>query len=380
VTADERIPLAVPDLGPAEALAVSRCVESGYVSSVGPLVTEFESHFAREVGRSHAVACSSGTSAIHLALLALGVDERSEVMVSDLTFVASANPARYQGARVTLVDSELATWNLDPSLVVDELDRRVNANLELPAAIVAVDLLGHPADLGSLLSGAAEHGIPVVEDASEALGAGWTAGPLAGRSAGSAGTVSCFSFNGNKLLTTGGGGMLVTDDRALAERARHLSNQAKLPGYAYRHDAVGYNYRMSNLAASLGIAQLGRLDQLLERKREIARRYDAAFAMVDGIGIPPNAHWAERSAWLYTVLLDDERTRDRICRFLNTSGVESRPVWPPLHDQAPYTGFPRLGSGVADDLGARGLCLPSSTGLSAPEQERVVASVRAALC
>jgi len=374
-----RIALAAPDLGAAETAAVAACVESGFVSSVGPLVTEFEERFGEAVGRAHAVACSSGTAAIHLALAALRVGPGSEVMVSDLTFIASANPARYLGADVTLIDSERATWNLDPALVVDELERRAAAGERLPAAIVAVDLLGQPADLGELLVAARRHGVPVVEDASEALGARWTSGPLGGRAVGRGGDVSCFSFNGNKLITTGGGGMLVTDDPALARRARHLSKQAKVAGLAYRHDDVGYNYRLTNLAAALGLAQLARLDELLAKKRDIAARYDAAFAQTADLARPPDPVWSDRSSWLYTVLLGDEATRDRVCRSLNAGGIECRPIWSPLHEQAPYARSPRVGTGVAENLGARGLCLPSSAGLAPLDQDRVVAALEAAL-
>ena len=238
---------------------VAACLASTYVSSIGPFVTEFEEQLAAKVGARHAVACASGTSALHLALLALGVGAGDEVLVSDLTFIASANPIKYCGAEPLLVDSEESTWNLDPDLVVEELHQRRADGRPQPAAVVAVDLLGHPADLSPILNTAADVGVPVVEDASESIGSSWTGQhPLAGRAAGTVATIGCFSFNGNKLLTTGGGGMLVTDDVDLASRARHLSTQAKLPGFAYRHDQVGYNYRLTNLAASLGLAQLGR--------------------------------------------------------------------------------------------------------------------------
>ena len=359
---------------------VAACLESTYVSSIGPFVTEFEERLAEKLGVRYAVACASGTSALHLALLALGVGAGDEVLVSDLTFIASANPIRYCGAEPLLVDSEESTWNLDPDLVVAELEgRRATAGSQ-PAAVVAVDLLGHPADLSPILNKAAEVGIPVVEDASESIGSSWSGQhSLAGRAAGTVATIGCFSFNGNKLLTTGGGGMLVTDDIDLARRARHLSTQAKLPGFAYRHDQVGYNYRLTNLAASLGLAQLGRLDELVARKRELASRYDDAFAGLDGLETPPRAPWAMRSAWLYTVLLPDSAIRDRVCTFLNDAGIEARPIWLPLRLQVPYQSATIIGGDVAIKLSERGLSLPSSVGLSSADQHRVVDALIEAL-
>jgi dTDP-4-amino-4,6-dideoxygalactose transaminase len=359
---------------------VAACLASTYVSSIGPFVTEFEDQFAEKLGVRHAVACASGTSAIHLALLALGVGAGDEVLVSDLTFIASGNPIRYCGSQPVLVDSEESTWNLDPDLVVGELEGRRATHRSQPAAVLAVDLLGHPADLSPILKSAAEHGIPVVEDAAESIGASWSGRhPLAGRAAGTAATIGCFSFNGNKLITTGGGGMLVTDDVELARRARHLSTQAKLAGFAYRHDEVGYNYRLTNLAASLGLAQLGRIDELVERKRRLAGRYDEALAGVDGVETPPKAPWAMRSAWLYTVLLPDQTTRDRVCTFLNDAAIEARPIWLPLRRQPPYRSASIIGGDVAINLSERGLSLPSSVGLSSADQERVVDTLVSAL-
>ncbi len=246
------------------------------MSSVGPFVERFEEAFAASVGARHAVACASGTAAIHLALLVLDVGPGDEVLVPTLTFVASANPVRYVGATPVFVDAEAETYNLDPALVVAELDRRARAGIRQPAAIEVVHLLGHPADMAPVLEAAERHGVPVVEDASEALGAAYRTGPFAGRQVGTIGRVGCFSFNGNKLITTGGGGMLVTDDEALAKRARHLSTQARLPGLAYDHDEVGFNYRLSNVSAALGLAQLEQLDALLAGRRANAARYDAA--------------------------------------------------------------------------------------------------------
>ncbi len=367
-----RIPLSEPSFGVEEESLLLEAVRSGYVSSVGPLVRDFEDEFAASVGSRYAVACSSGTAALHLALLAVGATAGADVLVSDLTFIASANPVRYCGAEPVLVDSEVETWNLDPMLVIDELRRRAAAGERQPAAVVVVHLLGQPARLEALLEACEEAGVPVVEDAAESLGAAWTAGPLASRQVGTVGRVGCFSFNGNKVITAGGGGMVVTDDEALATQVRHLSTQARLPGAFYRHDQVGYNYRLTNVAAAVGLAQLRRLGTYLTGRREVAARYDSELARLDGVELPPNVHWADRSAWLYTVLLPDPGVREQVRLDLDSAGVEARPIWPAIRSQVPYSSARVLGGAVATALADRGLSLPSSPHLSAAAQARVV--------
>lgn len=374
-----RIPMLVPTLEGRTSEYLLECVETNFVSSIGPFVARFEDGLASLLGAPDALACASGTAALHLALVATGVGPGDEVMVSDLTFIASANAALYCGASVTLVDSEPATWNLDPELVIGELERRHRGNLPQPSAIVAVHLLGHPPDLANLLEAARAHGVPVIEDAAEALGAAWVQGPLDGVAAGAAGSLGCFSFNGNKLLTTGGGGALVAADRAVLDRARHLSTQARLSGIGSEHDEIGFNYRMSNLAAAVGLAQLERIETFLMKKRGIAARYDEALAGLDRVSLPPSAPWARRSAWLYTVLLDGRETRDRVLAALYNNGIESRPLWPPLHRQVPYKDAVRIGGAVADNLSDRALSLPSSVTLSPAEQDEVITVVRNAV-
>ncbi len=371
-----RIPLCIPELGGHAAAYMDECLRTNWVSSVGPFVSRFEREFAARVQSPYAVACASGTAAIHLALLALDVQPGDEVWVSDLTFIASANPARYCGASVTLVDSEIDTWNLDPDLVVDELQRRATRGERMPRAIVAVHLLGHPPKLAPILEASTRYGVPVIEDAAEALGATWCRGPLSGRQAGSVSTIGCFSFNGNKVITTGGGGMVVTGDESLAARVRHLSTQAKMPGAAYRHDEVGYNYRLTNVAAALGVAQLERLDEHLDRKRGIAQRYDEAFRAVAGMTMPPRQDWAQPSAWLYSPLFATCQIRERVRLALAAADIEARPVWTPLHQQPPYSTSAALGSTlIATDLASRALSLPSSVGLTGSEQREVIAIV-----
>ena len=244
------------------------------------------------------------------------------MLVADLTFVASVNPIVYVGARPILVDAEPETYDMDPALVVAELDRRAAAGERQPAAIEVVHLVGHPAAIEPVMVAAARYGIPVVEDASEALGATYTDGAHLGKGVGTIGRIAAFSFNGNKLITTGGGGMVVTDDEALAKRARHLSTQARLPGLAYDHDEVGYNYRLTNVAAALGVAQLEELDRLLGARRANAARYDAAIATIDGLRPAPRAAWADPTFWLYTAALErpDVGRRDRILAGLAEAG------------------------------------------------------------
>jgi dTDP-4-amino-4,6-dideoxygalactose transaminase len=378
---DGRIPLAEPSIGGNAAAYLEECLATNFVSSVGPFVDRFEHAFADSVGARHAVACSSGTAAIHLALRVLDVGPGDDVIVADLTFVASVNPITYVGARPVLVDAEAATLNQDPALILAELDRRAAAGERQPAAIELVHLVGHPAAIDEVVAAADHHGVPLVEDASEALGARYTDGRHAGRHVGTIGRLGAFSFNGNKLITTGGGGMIVTDDEALARRARHLSTQARLPGLAYDHDEVGYNYRLSNIAAALGLAQLEELDRLLTARRDIAGRYDAAIAGIDGLRAAPRAAWADPSFWLYTATLDDpdHARRDRIIAALGADGIEARPIWRPIHQTRLYRDAARLEGGTADRIFASALCLPSSSSLTRDDQDRVIERLATAL-
>jgi dTDP-4-amino-4,6-dideoxygalactose transaminase len=374
-----RVPLCEPCLGGNERAYLDECLTSGYVSSVGPFVERFEQAFADRVGAQHAVACASGTAALHLACRLAGVTRGDEVFVATLTFVASANPIRYEHAQAVLIDAEAETWNLDPALIVTELDRRAAAGRRQPRAVIAVHILGMPARLDELAEACARHGVTLIEDAAEALGAHYTQGPFAGKSVGTVGHIGAFSFNGNKIITAGGGGMVTTNDPALARRAKHLSTQARLPGAEYRHDEVGYNYRLTNIAAALGLAQLEQLDEFLACKRAIADRYDDAFVDLPGFSRPQRVAWGESSHWLYAVSIDETLTginREALATTLSERGIDSRPIWTPLHLQAPYNQAPRLGGSVSERLFRGGLCFPSSVGLTVAEQDRVIAAVR----
>jgi len=373
------IPNAVPCLAGNEWAYLKECLDTNWVSSAGPFVERFEREFAAWVGARHAVACASGTAAIHVALRLLEVGPGDEVLVPTLTFVASANPVLYERATPVLVDAERETWNMDPVLVAEELDRRARKGLRQPRAVEAVHILGHPARLEPLAEACARHGVAWFEDASEALGARYAEGAMRGRHVGTLGRLGCFSFNGNKIITTGGGGMITTDDPALARRAKHLTTQARLPGPEYRHDEVGYNYRLTNLAAAVGVAQLEQLPGFLAAKRRIAARYDEALGAVAGITLPPRARWAEPSLWLYSVGIDARalgRDRRRMVDDLAAAGIQARPIWSPLHTMPMYREQPRLGGAVAEDLFEAGLSLPCSVSLTPAQQDAVVRAIR----
>jgi dTDP-4-amino-4,6-dideoxygalactose transaminase len=393
------IPLAVPRLAGNEHRYVAECLDTEMVSSVGGFVARFEREFAAFVGTHHAVACASGTAALHVALRLAGAghhrvamggldalgdelavaDEGAVVPVSDFTFVASANAIRYCGADPLLVDSEPVTWNMHTELLHDRIVRRARLGRPLPTVIEVVHVLGHPAEMEPLLDLRLRYGIRIVEDAAEALGASWRTGEVAGRQVGTVGDLGCFSFNGNKVMTTGGGGMIVTDDAELAARARHLVTQAKLPGPGYVHDEVGYNYRLTNVAAALGVAQLEQLPDFLAAKRRIARRYNDAFCDLP-VMLPPHAAWAEPSSWLYSVLLAPDAGRpDEVVERMAALGIQTRPLWRPLHRQPPYASASRVGGVIADLIWQRGLSLPCSVSLTEADQDRVIEALRATL-
>jgi len=371
-----RIPLSEPALWGNARRYLEECVETNFVSSVGPFVDRFEREFAAYVGAKFAVACASGTAALHVALRLCGVGPGDQVLVPTLTFVASANPITYQGAAPLFFDAEPRTWNGDWALVVEELERRARAGERQPKVIEVVHILGHPAEVDALAAACDRFGVALIEDAAEALGARWVSGRFAGRHVGTIGRLGCFSFNGNKIVTTGGGGMIVTDDPALARHAKHLTTQARLPGPEYRHDEIGYNYRLTNLAAALGVAQLEELPRFLEAKRAIADRYDAAFRALPGVTLPPRAAWAAPTHWLYSMLVPDRRA---LLERLGAAGIESRPIWSPLHTMPMYRDAARLGGAMAEQLHEHGLSLPCSPGLSEADQERVVGVVSGSL-
>jgi dTDP-4-amino-4,6-dideoxygalactose transaminase len=375
---DAIIPLAIPSLEGNAAAYLQECLDTNFVSSVGPFVRRFESEFAVSVGSEHAIACSNGTAALHVALRVAGVVPGDEVFVSDFTFVATVNPIAYLGARPVLVDADAETWNMSPAIVIAELDRRARTGARMPRALLVAHILGIPADLAPIRDACRTHGVTVVEDAAEALGASYRGGPLGGHQVGTIGLLGCYSFNGNKIITSGGGGMITTNDAALARRAKHLTTQARLPGPDYLHDEVGYNYRLTNLSAALGVAQLERLAAFVATKRAIARRYDDAFGSIPGIILPPRLEWANPTYWLYSVLVDEAVTgisREAFQAKLLVAGVDSRSLWVPAHRMPFYKDAICLGDGTGDRLFDQGVSLPCSVSLTAEDQSRVIDAV-----
>ncbi|MER7459788.1 aminotransferase class I/II-fold pyridoxal phosphate-dependent enzyme [Micromonospora sp. NPDC126480] len=363
----DTIYLSPPDVGPLEESYLVAALRSGWVAPVGPDLEAFESEVAARVGTRGAVAVSSGTAALHLALLGVGVGPGDVVIVPTLTFVATANAVRYTGARPVFVDCDPRTGNLDVPLLT-ELLRRLRARGERVAAVVPVDMFGSCVDYTALLPVCREAEVPVVEDAAEALGAAHR-----GRPAGSFGRVGVLSFNGNKVLTTSGGGMLVSDDLPLLARARHLATQAREPTVHYEHRETGYNYRLSNLLAALGRAQLVRLTGMIGRRRHLRDWYAKLFAPVPGVELV-GAEDAESNCWLTVIRVRPDSSgwsAADLAAHLATRRIETRPVWKPMHRQPAYAGCESLLTGAADSLFAEGLTLPSGSALT----ERQVATV-----
>ncbi|NDJ14198.1 MAG: aminotransferase class I/II-fold pyridoxal phosphate-dependent enzyme [Acidobacteriia bacterium] len=361
-------------MGENEQAYACEAFSKNWVSTVGPNLTAFEADFSRLVGQP-AVCLASGTAAIHLGLQLLGVGPGDEVFCSTLTFAASANPIRYLGATPVFIDSDYATWNMDPVVLEQAFQARA-ATGKLPAAVVVVDLYGQCADLDPILKICGRYGVPILEDAAEALGATYK-----GRPAGTFGDISVFSFNGNKIITTAGGGMLVSPDARLVEKARFLATQAKDPGLAYEHSEIGYNYRMSNVLAGIGRGQLEVLELRVNQRRENFARYKAAFSGVPGLEPMPEAPYGRSTNWLSCFLVDSRTfgcDRDELIDFLDEAGVETRPVWKPMHLQRVYAGYPCFGGAVAEDLFRRGICLPSSSSLAAGQIDYVADRVLAA--
>ncbi|MDZ7677418.1 MAG: aminotransferase class I/II-fold pyridoxal phosphate-dependent enzyme [Acidimicrobiales bacterium] len=374
-----RILLSPPEVGEAEEEAVLRALRSGWIAPAGPELDAFERELAARCGRDHAVALSSGTAALHLILLALGVGPGDTVLVSTLTFVASVNPIRYVGAEPVLIDAEPDRWNIDPSLVADELADRGRRGRP-PAAVVAVDLYGRCCDYSALEAVCAEHEVPLVVDAAESLGANHEGPDGVVRPAGQAGVAAVLSFNGNKIITTSGGGAVVTDDEALSDRVRHLATQAREPAAHYEHRDLGYNYRLSNLLAALGRAQLSSLDERVAGRRKVAMRYEESLGPLDGVSFPAtDPGW---NGWLTCLLLDPRAglpDPESVRSELDATGIEARRAWKPMHRQPLYAEAATRLSGVADQVFDRGLCLPSSHALSTAEVDRVIDALTAAL-
>ena len=367
-----RIWLSPPHMGDHERALLLDAFDSNWIAPLGPHVDAFEVEVAGRAGRACAAALSSGTAALHLALRLLGVGPGDEVLVPTLTFSATVNPVIYEGATPVFLDSERRTWNLDPALLSEELAAAA-ARGKLPKALISVDLYGQCADYDAILPLCERYGVPLVEDAAEALGASWR-----GRPAGSFGQMAALSFNGNKIITTSGGGMLLADDEGLIAHARKLATQARDPAPWYQHSELGFNYRLSNLLAAVGRGQLRVLDQRVAARRGHYRAYAAALGAHPGLEPMPWDPRGEPNGWLTCLTVDAERfgaDREVIRQHLASLDIESRPVWKPMHLQPIFAGCRRRGGAVAEDLFDRGLCLPSGSSLSASDRHRVIEAV-----
>jgi perosamine synthetase len=346
-------------MGEKELEYVTDCIRSGWVSSLGEYVRRFEREFAAYCGVRYGVATHNGTVALHLALAALGIGPGDEVILPSLTFVATANAVAYTGAKPVFADSEPYTWNIDPEAVARLITPRTRA-------IIAVHLYGHPADMDPLRALADQNGLTIIEDAAEAHGARYK-----GRRVGSLGGVAIFSFFGNKIITTGEGGMVLTDDDALAERCLFLENQARHKENPYWHSEIGYNYRMTNVQAALGVAQLGRIEELIAIRGRNAAHYEQRLSEVPGLGLPPCAEWAENVYWMYSVLVEEDYglDRDTLMARLRQQKIDTRPVFYPIHTLPMYNSGQYLP--VAEETGRKGINLPSGATLT-PEQVDIV--------
>ncbi len=376
------IPLAVPEIRGNEWHYVKECLDTAWVSSVGPYVDRFEKMVAQRVGTDHAVATVNGTSALHIALLVAGVCPEDEVLVSTLTFIAPVNAIRYVGAWPVFIDAEPTYWQMDPARVVEFLERDClwragrlyNRHTgRRVAAVMPVHILGHPVDLDPILAVARKFGLKVIEDATEGLGAQYK-----GKNLGCLGDVACFSFNGNKIITTGGGGMLVTNNEKWAQKAKYLTTQAKDDPIEYIHGEVGYNYRLTNLLAAVGCAQMEQLTAYVEAKRKIAARYTDKLQDRPGIVAMASAPWAASTFWMYTILVDEDKfgmDSRQLMHSLGSKQIQCRPLWQPIHQSPAYASQHPVSLPVAEQLARKCLSLPCSAGLTDSQHDRVVTAL-----
>jgi len=368
-----RIHMSPPHMSGHEAAYVQEAFDTNWIAPAGPHLAAFEQEFCAAVGASHAAAVASGSAALHLALLVVGVKPGDEVLAPTFTFAASANPVLYLGGRPTFIDSDAASWHMDPQLLVRTLAERDRQG-RLPAAVVVAHLYGLCADLDPIVEACARFEVPMVEDAAAAVGVRYK-----GRSPGTFGRVGAFSFNGNKIITTSGGGMVVSADSALVAHARKLATQAREPEPHFEHVEVGYNYRLSNLLAAVGRGQLKVLEERVAARRRNFDYYVRALGDLPGINFMPELSGCRHTRWLTTMTIDPARSgvdRETIRLALDEDNIESRPLWKPLHAQPVFSRYERVGGAVADQLFAQGLCLPSGSNLNEEDLERIVLVIR----
>lgn len=365
--------LSPPHLGTQELEFIKEAFETNWIAPIGPHVDAFEQEFCDVVRSRYAAAVSSGTAALHLALRLVGIEPGDEVFCSTLTFVATANPILYQGATPVFIDSDHHSWNMDPGLLTEALADRARRG-KLPKAVVLVHLYGQSADIDPILKACQTYDIPLIEDAAEALGATYK-----GKTPGTFGRIGIYSFNGNKIITTAGGGMLVSDDESLVQQARFLATQARDPAPHYEHSQIGYNYRLSNVLAAIGRGQLKVLDDRVAARRRNFEVYRQALGDLSGLSFMPEPSFGQSNRWLSCLTLDPALSgldRETLRQALAAHHIESRPVWKPLHLQPLFKDCEVVGGEVAVDLFTRGVCLPSGSALTDAERNRVIAIIR----
>ena len=373
----EKIWMSSPHMGGKERYYVEQAFATNWVAPLGPNVDEFEKALCAFTGVGHTAALTSGTGALHLALILLGVEAGDEVICQSFTFSASANPIAYQGATPVFVDSEPETWNMSPDALRKAIEDRIGKG-KRPKAIIAVHLYGMPAKMNEILAIAKEFDIPVIEDAAEALGSTYH-----GKACGGFGTFGILSFNGNKIITTSGGGALVSEDGAAIQKARFLATQARDPAPHYQHSHIGFNYRLSNVLAGIGRGQMEVLPTRVEQRRNNHAFYKQTFASIEGIRFlnEPEGHFSNR--WLSCIIAEPSKlngvTRETIRLALEAENIESRPLWKPLHLQPVFANCPYYGDGLSVELFEKGLCLPSGSNLESKDLKRIVDVMQAVI-
>ncbi len=380
-TANKRIYLSSPHMGEWEQKFIAEAFATNWIAPLGPHVDAFERELAEYVGVKGAVALNSGTAAIHLALRFLGVGAGDVVFCSTLTFVASANPVLYQGAELVFIDSEPQSWNMSPPALARAFTDAEKLG-RLPKAVIIANLYGQSVDMAAIMQICNHYGVPVIEDAAESLGATYRK-----KASGTFGKFGVYSFNGNKIITTSGGGMLVSDDLAALEKIRFWATQARDAAQHYQHSEVGYNYRLSNILAGIGRGQLRVLAERVKARRAVFERYQAAFAAVDGFDFMPETAYGRSTRWLTALTVNENRcgvTAAAIIAALADQNIEARPVWKPLHRQPLFKNcayYPhKIAESISDRLFENGLCLPSGSNLTEPEQSRVISCIKECLC
>ncbi len=364
--------LSTPHMGSRELEFIKEAFDTNWIAPVGPHVDAFEQEFCQAIGASHGAAVSSGTAAIHLALRLVGVQPGDEVFCSTLTFIASASPITYLGAKPVFIDSDRISWNMNPDLLWGALQRRARRG-KLPKAVLVVNLYGQSADLDPILEACNYYGIPLIEDAAESLGATYK-----GRASGTFGYMGIYSFNGNKIITTSGGGMLVSQNESAIAKARFLATQARDSAPHYQHSEIGYNYRLSNVLAGIGRGQLCVLNERVAARRRNFQIYQQSLGNLPGIEFMPEPSFGRATHWLTCLTIDPDAfgvDREQVRLSLAQQQIESRPVWKPLHLQPVFADCECIGGAVSEDLFARGLCLPSGSNLTDEDLQRAIAAI-----